>query len=140
MLERHIDRDAWPMALGDIVVLTLVFASGTVRHNGLNVLWTEPLYSLATIAPFLIGWAVAAPLLGAYRPRTRTSLRWAVVPVVPVWVVANALALGLRVTPWLHGGVSPVFALVTLVTGAGGLVLWRVVFGLARARWVSKLR
>lgn len=134
MLENHIDRDAWPMALGDVVLLVLVFASGTVRHNGLDVLWTEPLYTLATIAPFLVGWAVAAPLLGAYHPRTRASLGWAVGAVVPAWLVADALALGLRATPWLHGGVSPVFALVTVVTGIGGLIVWRIVYALARSR------
>lgn len=134
MLGDRVDRAAWPMAVGDIVVLAVVFAAGTVRHNGLAVLWTDPVYSLATVGPFLLGWVVAAPLLGAYRTRTLTAAKWAVAPVVPAWFAADALALGLRATPWLHGGVTPVFALVTVVTGAGGLVLWRAAYGFARGR------
>lgn len=129
MLDDRIDPAALPMAVGDFAVLAVVFATGTVRHHGLGVLTTDPVYVLSTIAPFLLGWAVAAPLLGAYASSAIGSYRARVSSALGAWVIADAIALALRATPYLHGGVAPSFVLVTLAFGAVGLVLWRVLYG-----------
>lgn len=129
MLDDRIDPRALPMAVGDLAVLAVLFATGTVRHNGLGVLTARPLYVLLTVGPFLLGWIVVAPLLGAYAPKTIESLRARVGSALGAWVLADAIALGLRATPFLHGGTAPSFVLVTLGFGAVGLTVWRVLYG-----------
>jgi hypothetical protein len=45
---------------------------------------------------------------------------------VPAWVVTVAIAMPLRATPQLSGGVAPTFIVVTLLVGGLIVVGWRV--------------
>ncbi|MFB6096380.1 MAG: DUF3054 domain-containing protein [Haloferacaceae archaeon] len=128
MFDDRIHRAAAPMAVGDVLVLAVVFALGTARHQGFAVLTDRPLYVLATIAPFLFGWAVASLPLGAYAIGAVESSTAAVYLALRAWLVGDLIALALRATPWLHGGVELSFLLVTLLFGALGLAVWRVVY------------
>ena len=71
----------------------------------------------ATIAPFILGWVVAAPLLGAYSPGAAESSKAAVPLALRSWLLADVVALGLRATPLFHGGVELSFVAVTFVAG-----------------------
>lgn len=127
-VERRLDAGAWPLAVGDLIVLALVFTGGALQHNGPDFLLANPGYWATTILPFLLGWIVVAPFLGAYSAGAVESAKAAVPLAVRAWVLADAVALALRATPLFHGGVQLVFVAVTLVTGALGLAVWRWLF------------
>jgi hypothetical protein len=125
---RRLDGRATPLALGDLLVVAALFSAGTVHHNGLAFVLANPGYLAGTIAPFLIGWVVAAPLLGAYAPGAAESAKAAVPLALRSWVVAVAIAMGIRATPFVSGGVQPSFVLVSLLVGLVGLAIWRTLF------------
>lgn len=104
--------------LVDIVAIVGFLVAGEL-HHGIDPV-DSPVYVGETIAPFLIGWVVAAPVLGAYASVTVERPVWAALFVVPAWVGANSIGQALRATDLFHGGSSPVFA---LVIGAGGVVV-----------------
>jgi len=127
-LDRRIDGRAAPLAVGDLLVIVAVFGAGTVHHNGVDFVAASPGYLFATVAPFVVGWVVAAPLLGAYAPGAAESSKAAVPLALRSWLLADAVALGLRATPFVSGGIQPSFVLVSLVTGGLGLAVWRALF------------
>jgi hypothetical protein len=126
--DRRLDGRAAPMAVGDLLVVALLFSGGTVHHNGFSFVASNPGYLAATIAPFLLGWVIAAPLLGAYAPGAAESAKAAVPLALRSWLLADAIALGIRATPFVHGGVQLSFVAISLVVGLVGLALWRTLF------------
>ena len=126
--DRRLDGRAAPLAVGDLLVVAILFSAGTVHHNGLAFVASNPGYLAATIAPFLLGWVIAAPLLGAYAPGAAESAKAAVPLALRSWLLADAIALGLRATPFVAGGVQLSFVLVSLGVGLVGLALWRTLF------------
>jgi hypothetical protein len=124
-LAKRLDAGTWPLAVGDVLVIALVLAAGTAHHHGVAFLQTNPLYLAGVLAPFLVGWAVASVPLGAYSPGAGESAKSAVPLALRAWLVADLLGLGLRATPLFRGGVEPVFAVVTVVTGGVALAAWR---------------
>jgi len=127
-LDRRLDGRAAPLAVGDLLVVAVLFSAGTVHHNGLTFVASNPGYLAATIAPFLVGWVIAAPLLGAYAPGAAESAKAAVPLALRSWLLADAIALGLRATPFVGGGVQLSFVLISLGVGLVGLALWRTLF------------
>jgi len=119
---------AWPLAVGDLLVLSLLLAAGTAHHRGLAPLLADPLPLIGVLGPFLIGWAAVAPPLGAYSPGAAESAKGAVPLALRSWILADLVGLGLRATPLFPGGVTPVFAAVTFAVVAVGLVAWRYLF------------
>jgi len=126
--DRRLDDRAAPMAIGDVLVLAVLFSGGTIHHNGVAYVVSNPGYLAATIAPFLIGWVIAAPLLGAYSPGAAESAKAAVPLALRSWLLADAIALGIRATPVVHGGVQLSFVAVSLGSGLVGLAVWRTLF------------
>lgn len=127
--DRRLDGRTVPLAIGDLLVLALAFSGGTVRHNGLAYVLSHPGYLAATIAPFLLGWAVAAPLLGAYSPGAAESAKAAVPLALRSWILGDAIALGIRTALNPAGGLPPLsFVAVSLGTGLLGLAVWRILF------------
>jgi hypothetical protein len=127
--DRRLDGRTVPLAIGDLFVLALVFSAGTVRHNGLAYVVSNPGYLAATIAPFLIGWVVAAPLLGAYAPGAAESAKAAVPLALRSWVLADVVALAIRAVLESGGRLPPLsFVAVSLGSGLLGLALWRTLF------------
>jgi hypothetical protein len=124
-LDRRIDAAAAPLAVGDVVALSAILTVGVVNHNGVDYLTAFPVAWLLTLVPFLLGWAFAGPLIGAYSAGAAESAKAAIPLAVRGWVPASVVGLGLRWTPLFEGGVTPVFALVVLVTGAVSLGAWR---------------
>jgi len=126
--DSRLDGRAAPLAIGDLLVIAVLFSWGTVHHNGLGFVASNPGYLAGTIAPFVIGWVVAAPLLGAYSPGAAESAKAAVPLALRSWFLADAIALGIRATPFVGGGVQLTFVLISLGVGLVGLALWRTLF------------
>lgn len=121
------DRSATTALLlvGDLAVIALQLSVGLVSH-GIDPL-AEPAYTAETVAPFLVGWLLVAPLLGIYTARVRESLSETALSVSIAWIVAALVGLGLRATPWLSGGAPAVFVAVTIGVGLAALLSWRLV-------------
>ena len=115
---------AW-LALGDALIIATFLALGALRHN-VNPI-TQPLRVAGTVAPFLIGWAIAAPLVGAYAPRARRSVWTGVSLAVGAWLTASIIGATLRATPYFHGNAPLSFVAVTFGVGAVFLGVWRAV-------------
>jgi hypothetical protein len=140
--------DRWRVALmvGDILSF-LVFASiGRSSHGaaaGLSAMFEV----LKTAAPFLLGWFLVAPFLGAYRrsqPAKAGATRlvdWLrrslLARTLLAWLIAWPLALALRAL-FLGREIPLSFALVTFLANTILLLGWRGVFvWLTRGRELS---
>jgi hypothetical protein len=129
----RIDAAALPLAVGDVLVLVLLLSLGTANHNGVAYLTENPVGLALTLLPFLVGWLVAAPLVGAYSAGAAESAKAAIPLAIRSWVVADVIGVALRVAlPFesngpLAGRLVPlaVFFGVTLVVGVVGLGVWR---------------
>ena len=136
-LARRIDSATLPMAVGDVLVISLLLTVGVINHNSVDYLSADPVGWLLTLAPFLIGWVVVAPLVGAYSPGAAESAKAAIPLALRAWIPADLIGALLRWTPFFEGGSAPlveyvVFALVTMAFGLVGLGAWRYLYFKAR--------
>lgn len=131
-LEQRLDASTWPIAVGDIVVLLAFLLVGTARHrpglSSIDVLMTEPLAFVNAAAPFILGWLIAAPLIGAYSPGAGSAPNSSIPLAIRSWIPAAIIGLFIRWTPLIEGGVQLSFAAVMLVGGAVVLAAWRFVY------------
>ncbi|KAB1193998.1 DUF3054 family protein [Haloferax sp. MBLA0076] len=127
-LEERLDSGALPLAVGDILVIFLLVTVGVVQHNGVSYLSANPVGWVLTAVPFIIAWALVAPLLGAYSPGAAESAKSAVPLAIRSWLVAAILGAVIRWTPLFEGGAEPVFIAVMLVLGSLALGVWRTVY------------
>jgi hypothetical protein len=127
-LSRRLDRGALPLAVGDVLAILVVLSIGASSHHETAFLLENPLYLAGIYAPFLIGWAIAAPPIGAYSPGAVESAKASVPLAVRSWVPAALIGVGLRWVGAFHGGADPVFVLVMVVTGSVGIGVWRAVY------------
>ncbi|ESP88819.1 hypothetical protein K933_06977 [Candidatus Halobonum tyrrellensis G22] len=124
------DADALPLAVGDLVVILLFVYVGTINHDavGFPPAGVDAVaYVVGVAVPFLVGWVVAAPLVGAYSAGAVESAKASVPLAVRSWIPAAVIGLLIRATPWVDGGVAPTFAVVMLVVGSVCLGVWRYV-------------
>lgn len=129
-LGERIDTGTLPLAVGDVLVIVLVLTAGVMRHNGTAYPAQAPVDTLLTAVPFLLGWVVVAPLIGAYSAGAGESAKASVPLAVRSWVPAAVLGVLLRATPLFSGGTSgpaalAVFGAVIVVTGGVALAVWR---------------
>lgn len=110
-------------AVGDLVVIALFVAIGEFSH-GANPLLVVDAY-VQTVVTFVVGWIVAAPVVGAYRSDTLTDPRRAIVVPVLAWAVADAIGQGLRATAFFEGDAEVTFFLVVFFVGGAMLGAWR---------------
>ena len=126
-LSRRLDRAAAPLAVGDVLVLMAFLTAGTLSHTTTEFLANEPTYLLGVWAPFLIGWILVAPLVGAYSAGAVETAKSSVPLVVRSWIPAAAVGFVLRAFVF-RGGAAPVFVAVILATGAVALGGWRALY------------
>jgi hypothetical protein len=138
------DRDGLALAVGDHVVVAAVVAMGVVEHHGVEGL-TDAQQVIESVGPFLVGYAVAAVLVGCYEARTtattpdelRSPLAIAVElrSVLAAIVGAAGIGLVIRTSPGIEGGATWPFGLVIIGTLTVGLLAWRgVAIGVRRYR------
>lgn len=116
---------------GDTVAFMVFAAIGRSSHGeaaGLDAL----LQVAGTAAPFLAGWFIVAPTLGAYGPKT-IGVRLMLARTALAWVAAWPVGLGLRALA-LQRSIPISFAIVTFVTVLAILMVWRGLFALFSLR------
>ncbi|WP_396612343.1 DUF3054 domain-containing protein [Haloferax sp. S1W] len=127
-LEERLDAGALPLAVGDVLAIFLLVTVGVIQHNGVSYLSTDPVGWVLTAVPFIIGWALIAPILGAYSPGAAESAKSAVPLAIRSWVVAAVLGAVIRWSPLFEGGADPIFIGVMLVFGTVAISLWRTIY------------
>ncbi|ELK52632.1 MULTISPECIES: DUF3054 domain-containing protein [Haloferax] len=127
-LEERLDAGALPIAVGDVLAIFLLVTVGVIQHNGVSYLSADPVGWVLTAVPFLIGWLVTAPLLGAYSPGAAESAKSAVPLGVRSWLAATVVGMAIRWTPLFEGGVELTFVAVMLVLGSVALGVWRTLY------------
>ena len=123
-LSTRVDRSAAPLAVGDVIAIVAVIAIGMTSHQSL----TGPVALLETAAPFLLGWAVASVLIGAYSAGAAESAKAAVPLAIRSWVPAALIGVVVRglVQSSFTTGLA-IFLAVMLVVGSLALGGWRFV-------------
>jgi hypothetical protein len=109
--------------LGDFVAIATFVVAGEISH-GIDPI-TQVDVVIDTFLPFLFGWLLIAPLLGAYAVGTVNDPIVAVTNVIPAWLVADGVGQVLRDSTYFHGSADPIFYLVAAAVGGGLLVGWR---------------
>lgn len=112
------------LLVGDVVLITLFVVLGELRHYAPELV---PMRTPGTLAPFLVGWVLAALLAGVYARAVRADVRTAVVRTALAWVGAVAVGQSLRATASFPGAASPAFVAVSVVVGFAFLLPWRAV-------------
>ncbi|MWV64177.1 DUF3054 family protein [Halorubrum sp. JWXQ-INN 858] len=126
-LKGRIDRAAAPLAVGDVLVLIAMLTVGTLSHVPAEFLTANPLYLPEVYAPFLIGWLLVAPVVGAYSAGAVETAKSSVPLAIRSWIPAAAIGFVLRAFVF-SGGAAPVFVAIILVTGALALGVWRAAY------------
>ena len=111
------------LVVGDIIALAAFVAAGRQQHLGTPI--GDPVGFLDTLAPFLIGWTVAAIVGGLYTSDALLTPRRAISWTVPAWLLAVVIGMVLRASPLFTGSAAPTFVIVTVVVGGTLLVGWR---------------
>lgn len=120
------------LVIGDALALLIFAALGRASH-GEEASLTALAQVAETAAPFIIGWFVAAPLVGAYRAQVTGALQPMLARTWLSWLIAWPIGLGLRAL--IRQTTIPLsFALVTFVTVLAIMSLWRGAFALIAAR------
>lgn len=111
------------LAVGDVLVLVGFLVLGELQHNVNPV--ESPLLVADTVAPFLLGWIVAALAVGVYAPGATRTVKTAVARAAGTWVLAALIGLALRSTSLFHGQAPLSFALVVTGIGVVSFSAWR---------------
>ena len=118
------------LVIGDLLMLLLFVVSGRISH-GMTSDWLVNVLRIAT--PFVVGWAIAALLLGLYRPHLwKTPTAYLARSAAGI-VTANGLAFLLR-SLLFHDRVTLPFALTSLAFTTLFVLVWRLLF-LVLHRW-----
>jgi len=121
--------------LGDLFSILLFAIIGRQSHDmstGINAFATV----INSAAPFIIGWFLVAPWLGAFQPEAWQSAKNAVLTVLKA--IVPALVVSILVRALFEGGFSPiVFYLVAGSFMLLILVIWRLIYTLIIARLLN---
>lgn len=120
------DRRVLGLAALDVLVVAGLVIFGQLSH-GTNPL-AEPLGSVETVLPFVIGWLVVSPLAGVYARAVVTSVRRSARTTAVAWIAAANVGIILRSSPLFDGTAEWAFPLVITGTGLVALVGWRVLY------------
>lgn len=126
-LANRLDRGAVPLAVGDLIALIVLLTVGALNHSTPEFLLANPLHLLEVYAPFLIGWALVGPLVGAYSAGAVETAKSSIPLVIRSWIPAALVGLALRKFVFT-GGAAPSFAAVMLVLGSIALGGWRALY------------
>lgn len=112
------------LAAGDVVAIGLFVAAGEVSHG--YGLVEHAGRVAATLAMFLIGWAVVSVPGRLYSRSTVGDLETEVLRTLGAWALGVAVAQVLRSTAVFPGDFAATFAIVSFGVGGVLLVSWRV--------------
>ncbi len=131
-----VNRRALVLLIGDLIVLALFAILGRNTHD--EAIGLDAARAVAgTAAPFLVGWLVASPLLGALRTATTATLPMMLRVVLASWIAAYPLAMLIRGIGL--GRTSPLsFYIVAFTVPLLFLCGWRLVFSIVETRRTSR--
>lgn len=112
------------LAIGDLLMLLIFVIIGRISH-GMTSDWLVNLLRIAT--PFVLGWAIAALLLGAYRPRLWRRPTDFLVRSAAAWLLGDGLAFLLRHF-LMQDRITLPFALTSIAFTGLFLLAWRIAF------------
>lgn len=127
-LEQRIDASTWPIAVGDVVALLAFLLVGTLQHWALDTVLADPTIYLMAAGPFVVGWLVAAPLIGAYSPGGGSAPNSSIPLAIRSWIPAAIVGLGIRQFGLPDRSADPAFAVVIIVGGTVVLSIWRFLY------------
>jgi FlaA1/EpsC-like NDP-sugar epimerase len=115
-------------AIGDVLVLVLLTVVGFATHLALSAFGRL----IVTAVGSLLAWAVVAPFLGVYEERNIEA-------PAAIWRVALAAVLAAPLATFLRGmalnrDIPWAFILVTMLTSAFSLLVWRISYGWVLSR------
>lgn len=112
------------LAFGDLLMLLLFVVIGRISH-GMTSDWLVNVLRIAT--PFVVGWGVAAWVVGAYRPGLWREPARFLARSAAAWLAANGLAFLLRFFV-MQDRITLPFALTSVAFTGLFLLAWRVLF------------
>ena len=127
-LEQRLDASTWPIAVGDLIALLVFLLAGTLQHWTLEQLQADPTIYLFAAGPFLVGWLLCAPLIGAYSPGGGSAPNSSIPLAIRSWIPAALVGLVIRVVAIPDRGADTVFAVIMLVGGVVVLSVWRFLY------------
>lgn len=112
--------------VGDILMFILFTLMGRESHSmatGADAVWE----TLKTAMPFILGWLVIAPWLGAYGPRAWRSTRSAATTTLIAFIPSIIFGILLRAL-FLERFSPLVFYAVTVAVLLPILLIWRLLY------------
>lgn len=116
---------------GDVVLLVAFAAIGHSNHGETEA----PSAVLMTALPFLVGWFLAAAMLGTYRSSSYRSARVGARTGLLTAVTGVMIALAVR-SILEHHIVPTAFAAVALIFNAVLLTIWHMLAAALSRRWI----
>ena len=117
------------LVVGDALCFIIFSAIGRGNHGEATGLAAIP-QIVVTALPFLAGWFLVAPFVGAFRQDVMANPRKMALRTLLSWVLAWPVAMALRGIFVDHGIPPLTFALITLVFNTLILQIWRWPFAL----------
>lgn len=112
------------LAMGDALCFLIFAAIGRGNHGEATGLAAIP-QIVVTALPFLAGWFLVAPFVGAFRRDLAANPRKMAGRTLLSWVLAWPVAMAIRGIFVDHGIPPLTFALITLIFNTIILLLWR---------------
>lgn len=117
------------LVIGDILCFLIFVALGRNSHGEASGFGAIP-QIIVTALPFLAGWFLVSPFVGAFRHKIMAQPKAMVIRTALSWLLAWPVAMLLRGI-FVDHGVPPLsFALITLVFNMLLLLVWRWPFAL----------
>ena len=121
------------LIFGDIFCFVMFAWLGTVQHDT-NPGFNLP-YNLWVALPFMLGWFIVAPLMGAFKPDLANRPKKMLIRTALTWLAAWPVAMLMRWLLVADTRTLPltsflIFALVVFVVNLGMLIIWRWPFAL----------
>jgi Protein of unknown function (DUF3054) len=117
------------LVLGDVLCFLIFAALGRNTHSEASGSAAIP-QIIITALPFMAGWFLVSPFVGAFRQKILTQPRAMVIRTALAWLVSWPVAMLLRGI-FVDHGVPPLsFAIVVLLFNMLILLIWRWPFAL----------
>ena len=117
------------LVIGDLLCFMIFVAFGRSSHGEASGFAAIP-QIIVTALPFIAGWFLVSPFVGAFRHKILAQPRSMVIRTAVAWLLAWPVALLLRGI-FVDHGVPPLsFAIVVLLFNMLLLLIWRWPFAL----------
>ena len=117
------------LVIGDLICFLIFAALGRNTHGEASGFAAIPQIIL-TALPFVAGWFLVSPLVGAFRHKILSQPRAMVIRTALAWLLSWPVAMLLRGIFYDHGIPPLSFAIIVLLFNTALLLVWRWPFAL----------